>query len=94
MYIGGVNLPNRKNPLQKASLKLNKQIIRDLIRTDEPNGMYAIALYKLRESSAAKEGLLPSMAMTGPGTMILLYGAGGGPGRGETPMRLRKHAAA
>ena len=48
----------------------------------------------LRESSAAKESLLLSVAMTGPGIMILLYGAGGIPGGGETPMRLCKHMAA
>ena len=39
------------------------------------------------------EAVLPG-AMTGPGTMILLYGAGGEPGRGEIPMSADNSQAA
>ncbi len=40
-----------------------------------------------------KYRVAPGMAMTGLRIMILLYGAGGEPGRGETPMRLKQTAA-
>ncbi len=74
-----------KNLIHKSSGTLTELMSRTAC-TLKPNW--------LRESSAAKESLLLSVAMTGPGIMILLYGAGGEPGRGETPMRLRQHAAA
>ena len=63
--------------------KLNKQVIKYLNQTDEPSSMYAPARIQ-----CCKYRVAPDMAMTGLRTMILPYGAGGEPGRGETPMRL------
>ena len=43
---------------------------------------------KAARIQCCKYRVAPDMAMTGLRTMILPYGAGGEPGRGETPMRL------
>jgi hypothetical protein len=72
---------------------LNIQIIRYVNQTDEPHGMYAKPADTGARIQCRKYRVAPGMAMTGLRIMILLYGAGGEPGRGETPMRLKQTAA-
>ena len=45
-------------------------------------------MYALARIQCCKYRVAPDMAMTGLRTMILPYGAGGEPGRGEIPMDL------
>ena len=45
-------------------------------------------MYALARIQCCKYRVAPDMAMTGLRAMILLYGAGGEPGRGEIPMEL------
>lgn len=47
-----------------------------------------ISLFQNSENSGYEYQVAPDMAMTVRMIMILLYGAGGGPGRGEMPMSL------
>lgn len=70
------------------SLKLNIQITRYVNQTDEPGSMYAEIPKGIARIQCCKWQIASARAMTGLRIMILLYGAGGEPGRGETPMRL------
>ena len=45
-----------------------------------------ISVFQNSENSGYEYQVAPDMAMTVRMIMILLYGAGGEPGRGETPM--------
>ena len=49
------------------------------------------SLGRMSENSRSKIQLATGMAMTVRTIMILLYGAGGVPGRGESPMNTMKH---
>ncbi len=68
--------------------QVNTQVIRYVNRTKEPHGMYARSERTAR-TQCRNCRIASGKAMTGSRIMILLYGAGGEPGRGEIPMRLQ-----
>ena len=52
-----------------------------------------ISVFQNSENSGYEYQVAPDMAMTVRMIMILLYGAGGEPGRGEIPMDLIRYRA-